>query len=314
MKIGALFAITLLVALIATSEARAMGSGRQVGDNKPAAECFKCPRPTRDIRVCAFDGVSYRTFPSRCMVDRKACKTGSSFTVVSDGACPLPTLPNPQVDEAGGDNKPAAECSKCPRPTRDIRVCAFDGVSYRTFPSRCMVDRNTCRTGSSFTIVSRVYCFGPDRQVFDREDDSDSDSEEIPENNDTDGGGSPITSAPVTPSTVPSQPPTTLRTVFASGTDTFSLPNGTTLPSGSLAPSMTAQTSSPAAGTPASGDPAASISVTSRPCNSFDSCAPSSSVCGTDGNTYPSQCVLEVTACVDNLDTLTVAYAGVCRP
>ncbi|XP_038069636.1 uncharacterized protein LOC119738758 isoform X2 [Patiria miniata] len=214
-------------------------------------------------------------------------------------------------------------CRRCRKePLRpNQRVCAFNGVGTRTFLSQCLMERRACQTGRDITVVSQGPCPRPVRQGGGQQQGGNTDSNESPEDlslsNEVDDGVNNDMPTIARTTAMPSQPPTSPRTVSGSaGTNGPPPPmsSGTVAPESEASDQPISGTSMAPSGTSMTSRPALSTSVTARQCNSFNSCVPSSAVCGTDGTTYPSQCVLEVTACQNNLDALTVAYAGVCIP
>ncbi|XP_038066349.1 extracellular protease inhibitor 10-like [Patiria miniata] len=214
------------------------------------------------------------------------------------------------------------EChSRCPRPTRRSRVCASDGLRNRTYPSACLVDKIACKKNINITIVAEGACPRP-RSVNgfgmggNKESESKEDSNSLESNEEEDT----VTTTTSAPATSPSsEPSTSVDTMTSVSTSDTSAPSGPTVPptppTPQTPPALVTSSSGPATVDPTTAASSPAPGVTGPGTTCVTSCPVASSpVCGTDGATYGSACVLEAYACANKIDGLTVAYEGACVP
>ncbi|XP_022099725.1 uncharacterized protein LOC110984161 [Acanthaster planci] len=202
---------------------------------------------------------------------------------------------------------------RCPRPTPATRVCASIGLRNLTFPSTCFVDKIACLKGRNITVIGEGRCprlcpalqvgggKGRHDQESESEEDNSLESDEMEDG--TTSGLGPVTS----PST--EQPPSAGTTMTNGPVTNPSVSSGPTNPPTNPPPGPFSSEPTP------SSNPSASPTVNGPSTTCVTACPVATTpVCGTDGQTYPSACVLEAYACANGLDTLTVASEGACPP
>ncbi|XP_071517316.1 ovoinhibitor-like [Panulirus ornatus] len=136
-----------------------------VGETTPAptSPCRpECPKIY--LPVCGSDGNSYN---NKCLLDLASCESvqagGSRITIVAEGLCGTQepeTTVSPQVVGVGGDatRAPASTCqTAC---TRDfLPVCGSNGNSYN---NQCLLDIASCESvqagGGPISVVSEGFC------------------------------------------------------------------------------------------------------------------------------------------------------------
>ncbi|CAH1797992.1 unnamed protein product, partial [Owenia fusiformis] len=98
--------------------------------------------------MCGHDGTSHRTFSNRCTMEFAICKSKGTIRFVREGECPN-----------DGNNE---DCDKpC---TREYNpVCGQDGTSYKTYPTRCIMEVAICKSKGTVRFVREGECYPGDR-------------------------------------------------------------------------------------------------------------------------------------------------------
>ncbi|TRY74458.1 hypothetical protein TCAL_12493, partial [Tigriopus californicus] len=116
-----------------------------------------CPKVMKPI--CGSDGVTYA---NECLLNYEACKTGSNIKITARGPCtessnvsdtPPEMTVNPALLE-NGDEDPESECDQnCPKTLKP--VCGSDGETY---PNDCELNLVACQRGEFLAKTSDGAC------------------------------------------------------------------------------------------------------------------------------------------------------------
>lgn len=222
--------------------------------------------------------------------------------------------------------RPSRNCRKCKDETRDP-VCGTDGHTYN---HECQLERLACFTGRDVQVESVGKCQKSEiggggnnpaeEEGSDSEEEEGDDSEEEEEEEPAPSSAAPpsapmATSKPPAPTNLPTLPPQPSSPQMGNPTPitTNKMPSvSEQFPTVFVTEDFLTDVS----GTqpPAGMETRSSYTTMAQatPCATSCPLIDNMPVCGTDGITYTSRCVLEAEACMIRDDTLQVAYEGPC--
>ena len=224
-------------------------------------------------------------------------------------------------------------CRKCKDETRDP-MCGTDGLTYN---HECQLERLACITGRNVQVESVGKCqkseIGGGGHNLAEEEDSDSEEEEGHEGDDSSeeeeeeeepapSSAAPppatmATSKPPAPTNLPTLPPQPSSPQMGNPTPTTTnkMPSvSEQFPTVFVTEDFLTDVSGtqPPAGMETRSPVSSTTMAQATPCTTSCPLIDNMPVCGTDGITYTSRCVLEAEACMVRDDTLQVAYEGPC--
>ncbi|XP_033105664.1 agrin-like [Anneissia japonica] len=237
--------------------------------------CGECPVTAYDDIVCGSDG---KTYASRCNLQRIACLRNNDISFAYNGECPVGARHIYNVNEP---------CPSCSLPSSWEQVCGTDG---QTYPSECLLNVKACIKGIDIRVKHEGQCIRKRPTPI------------LPEPVATQRPTQrPIERCPTCPIPVPS--------------DKVCGEDGVTYSSRCVLHrrACTRQIRTRLAHEGPCDTGRKEVNSGYIRCTSCPPPQLSDMVCGSDGMTYPSECFLEIKACIKR-SSLTTRHTGKCDP